>query len=120
MTSSIRSSSPGQFGFTCSRRDKPQHAGADLAHVRGGSAADLHADAERLVPPLHKLGCVYGSAEEPGGASPRAIDSPLPHALAFQNGACVPPEGVTCSCRESCRLDGQENGHYLKLVFNQL
>lgn len=64
----ICSSSPGQFGFTCSRRDKPQHAGADLAHVRGGSAADLHADAERLVPPLHKLSRVYRSAEEPGGA----------------------------------------------------
>lgn len=45
--------SAGQSGFTRARRDKPQHAGADLAHLRGGSAADLHPDAERLVPPLH-------------------------------------------------------------------
>lgn len=70
LRSSICSSSPGQLGLSCSRGDKPQHAGADLADVRGRSAADLHADAERLVPPLHKLDRVHGSAEEPGGASP--------------------------------------------------
>lgn len=78
-------SPPGQSGFSRSRGDKPQHAGADLAHIRRRSAADLHADAERLVPPLHKLDCIHGSAQEPGGASsPWAIDSPLPHTLAFQ------------------------------------
>lgn len=72
--------SSGQSGLPRSGRDQPQHAGADLAHVRGGSAADLHADAERLVPALHKLGGVRGPAEEPGGASARAID-------------CIPPPG---------------------------
>ena len=75
----IRSSSPGQFGFTRPRGDQPQHAGADLAHVRGGSAADLHADAERLVPALHELLGIHGSAQEPRGSSLWAIDSPLPH-----------------------------------------
>lgn len=75
----IRLSSPGQFGFARPRGDQPQHAGADLAHVRGGSAADLHADAERLVPALHELRRVHGSAQEPRGASLWAIDSPLPH-----------------------------------------
>ena len=62
--------SPGKSGLARPRLDKPQHAGADLSHVRGGPAADLHPDAERLVPPLHKLERIHGSAEESGGASP--------------------------------------------------
>lgn len=70
---SMTSSSSGQSGFTRSRRNKPQHAGANLAHFWGGPTADLHADAERLVPPLHKLSCLHRSAEEPGGASTWAI-----------------------------------------------
>lgn len=64
---------PGQPRFARSRRDQPEHAGADLTHVRGGPAADLHADAEGLVPPLHQFSHIHGSAEEPGGASSRAI-----------------------------------------------
>lgn len=79
MNTSVYQYPPGQPGFPRPRSDKPQHAGADLPHLRRRPAADLHADAERLVPPLHKLERVHGSAEEPGGASPRAIDSPLPH-----------------------------------------
>lgn len=63
----------GQSRFARSRRDKPEHAGANLAHVRGGPTADLHADAEGLVPTLHQLSHIHGSAEEPGGASSRAI-----------------------------------------------
>lgn len=97
----ICSSPPGQFGLSRPRRDQPQHAGADLAHVRRRSAADLHADAERLVPALHELNRVHGSAEEPGGAPPWAIDSPLPTHLAFQKWrmrptrrSCVFPVGV--------------------------
>lgn len=83
--------SSGQSGLPRSGRDQPQHAGADLAHIRGGSAADLHANAERLVPALHKLGGVRGPAEEPGGASVRAID-------------CVLPEGGPASCWSPARL----------------
>lgn len=63
----------GQSGFARSRRDKPEHAGANLAHVRGGPTADLHADAEGLVPALHQLSHIHGSAQEPGGASSRAM-----------------------------------------------
>lgn len=63
---------PGQSRFTCSRCDKPEHAGANLTHVRGGPTADLHADAEGLVPALHQLSHIHGSPEEPGGASSRA------------------------------------------------
>lgn len=64
---------PGQSRFARSGRDKPEHAGANLTHVRGGPAADLHADAEGLVPALHQLSHIHGSAEEPGGALSRAI-----------------------------------------------
>lgn len=64
---------PGQSRFARSRRDKPEHAGANVTHVRGGPTADLHADAEGLVPTLHQLSHLHGSAEEPGGASSRAI-----------------------------------------------
>lgn len=74
----------GEFGLARSRCDKPQHAGADLAHVWWCSAADLHADAERLIPPLHELNGVHRPGEEPGGASPGAIDSPPPPHLAFK------------------------------------
>lgn len=83
--------SSGQSGLPRSGRDQPQHAGADLADVRGGSAADLHADAERLVPALHKLGRVRGPAEEPGGACARAID------------CNHPPQGGPGSCWSPAR-----------------
>lgn len=91
--------SSGQSGLPRSGRDQLQHAGADLAHVRGGSAADLHADAERLVPALHKLGGVRGPAEEPGGASARAID-------------CIhPPQGGPGSCWSPARFHQRRAGN---------
>lgn len=75
LCSFICSCSPGEFGLARPRRDQPQHAGADVAHVRRRPAADLHADAERLVPALHQLNRVHGSGEEPGGAASEAIDA---------------------------------------------
>lgn len=118
-TSFTCSSSPGQLGLTCPRGDKPQHAGADLAHVRRRSAADLHADAERLVPPLHKLICVHGSDEEPGGASPWAIDSLSTDTLSFSKWRMRPARRSLVFLLESCYLekDRQENEHFLRTVF---
>lgn len=112
-TSLTCSCPPGQSRFPRPRRYKPQHVGADLAHVRGGPTADLHADAEGLVPAFHQLGRVHGSAKGPGGASSRAIRlthaSPLP-----KKGTCVPPEGRTCLFQLEFRINTS------KLVADQL
>lgn len=45
----------GVAGLAGARGGQPQHGGTDAAHVRRGAAADLHADAPRLVPALRQL-----------------------------------------------------------------
>lgn len=46
---------------------EPQHGGPDAAHVRRGADADLHADAQRLVPAVRQLDAV----QEAGAAQQR-------------------------------------------------
>lgn len=95
----------GQSRFARSRRDKPEHAGANLTHVRGGPTADLHADAEGLVPTLHQLSHIHGSAEEPGGASSRAIRLTHTFPTKRKKSACVPPEGKACLFQLEFRIN---------------
>lgn len=54
---------PGAWG------DQQEHAGTHPAHVRWRPAADLHAHAKRLIPPLHEL----PSLQKPAQHSVRAV-----------------------------------------------
>lgn len=52
----------GVPGLARTRGGEPQHGGADAAHVRRGAAADLHADAPRLVSALRQLAALQGAS----------------------------------------------------------
>lgn len=45
----------GEPGLAGARNRQPQHGRPNAAHVRRGPAADLHADASRLVPALRQF-----------------------------------------------------------------
>lgn len=98
-------------------------------HIRRCSAADLHVDAERLVPSLHKLASVHRSTEQLGGASSWAINSLHCHTVSFSAHASPPnthilkqKEELLCKKSETCYLekDRQENEPSWKPVFIQL
>ena len=56
----------GVAGLPRARDGEPQHGGADAAHLRRGAAADLHADAPRLLPALRELAAVQGAGAHVG------------------------------------------------------
>lgn len=56
----------GIAGLASARGGQPQHGGADAAHVRRGSVANLHADAPRLVPTLRQLATLQDAGESAG------------------------------------------------------
>lgn len=88
--------SAGVAGFARARGGEPQHGGADSAHLRRGAAADLHADAPRLVPALRQLATLQGV-----GARGRAPREPPPgdaRAPAARDARALTASGVI-SCK---------------------
>lgn len=64
---------PGEFRLPCPRGHQPEHAGAQLAHIRRRPAADLHTNAKRLVSPLHELLSLQKPAQHSVRAVPRVL-----------------------------------------------
>lgn len=82
----------GVAGLARPRGRQPQHGGADAAHVRRGAAADLHADAPRLVPALRQLAAVQdsGASDERGAAGCAGAGSAARTTYAVTSSAPLP------------------------------